>query len=296
MARNMESQGAKQSEKPNMESYKNSLPIKQNLLRRKIINAYYCDQGQSQHEDVLHALYLYPKLEEIWLTVPSWNQRSLRQTTTFVDLIGCILAKNRDPKLFALVVWALWKRINELRLGKSYDTPAQLMQRARSKLQDFSLQNTSMVLRVRRPPTQWQPPEHLQYKINFDGALFKAENYARIRVIIRNNEGQVMVSMSQQIPVPSTAIEVEALAAWCAMELALETGLNKGVLEGDSQILINALNTNSHSLSQFGHIVNDIWYLASHFSIISYSHVRRYCNTVAHSLARRAISFSSLQV
>ena len=80
------------------------------------------------------------------------------------------------------------------------------------------------------------------------------------------------------------------------MELALETGLNKGVLEGDSQILINALNTNSHSLSQFGHIVNDIWYLASHFSIISYSHVRRYCNTVAHLLARRAISFSSLQV
>ena len=87
------------------------------------------------------------------------------------------------------------------------------MQRARSKLQDFSLHNTSKVLRVRRPPTQWQPPEHLQYKINFDGALFKAENYARIRVIIRNNEGQVMVSMSQQIPVPSTAIEVEALAA-----------------------------------------------------------------------------------
>ena len=80
------------------------------------------------------------------------------------------------------------------------------------------------------------------------------------------------------------------------MELALETGLNKGVLEGDSQILINALNTNSHSLSQFGHIVNDIRYLASHFSIISYSHVRRYCNIVAHSLARRAISFSSLQV
>ena len=49
------------------------------------------------------------------------------------------------------------------------------------------------------------------------------------------------------------------------MELALETGFTKGVLEGDSQVVISALKTNSHNLSQFGHIVNEIQYLASHF-------------------------------
>ena len=97
---------------------------------------------------------------------------------------------------------------------------------------------------------------------------------------------KVMVSLSQRIPLPTTAIEVEALATRRAMELALETGLNKGVLEGDSQVLINALNTNSYSLSQFGHIVNNIRYLASHLSILSYSHVWRHYNIVAHSSAR----------
>ena len=95
-----------------------------------------------------------------------------------------------------------------------------------------------------------------------------------------------MVSLSQRIPLPTRAIEVEALATRRAMELALETGLNKGVLEGDSQVLINALNTNSYSLSQFGHIVNNIRYLASHLSILSYSHVWRHYNIVAHSSAR----------
>ena len=142
----------------------------------------------------------------------------------------------------------------------------------------------------------WQPPAHQQYKINFDGALFKDENQAGIGVVIRDSKGQVMVSLAQRIPLPNTAIEVEALAAWRAMELALEIGLNKGVLEGDSLILMNALKSNSHSLAQFGHIINDIQYLASQFSIISFSHVRRHCYTVAHSIARRAISFSSLQV
>ena len=108
--------------------------------------------------------------------------------------------------------------------------------------------------------------------------------------------GQVMASLAQRIPLPSTTIEVEALVAQRAMELALEIGLNKGVLEGDSLILMNALKTNSHSLAQFGHIIKDIQFLASQFSIISFSHVKRHCNTIAHSIARRALSFSSLQV
>ena len=108
--------------------------------------------------------------------------------------------------------------------------------------------------------------------------------------------GQVMASLAQRIPLPSTTIEVEALVAQRAMELALEIGLNKGVLEGDSLILMNALKTNSHSLAQFGHIIKDIQFLTSQFSIISFSHVKRHCNTIAHSIARRALSFSSLQV
>ena len=103
------------------------------------------------------------------------------------------------------------------------------------------------------------------------------------------------MSLAQRIA-PNTAIKVEALTARRALELALKTGLNKGVLEGNSLILMNTVKSNSHSLSQFGHIANDIQYLASQFSIISYSHIRGHCNNVAHSLARRAISFSSLQV
>lgn len=159
--------------------------------------------------------------------------------------------------------WSFDKHLILLRLGKSCDTLAQLIQRARSRLRDFSLHNTSMVLPMVRPPTQWQPPEHLQYKINFNGALFKAENYAGIGAIIRNSEGQVMMSLSQRIPLPTTAIEVEALAARRAMELALEIGLNKGVLEGDSQVLINALNTNSLSFT--------IWSYCKRYMVFSLS-------------------------
>nr|XP_023904539.1 uncharacterized protein LOC112016250 [Quercus suber] len=275
---------------------KNSLPTKQNLVRRKVLTDDCCDQCKMQKEDTFHALYLCPKLEEIWLSKQAWNQCSLRQVTSFVDLMGHILAENRDPDLFAMVVWAIWKRRNDIRVGKRGENLPNLVQQAQTRLQNFLLHNSATTTSTGQPPTQWQPPAHQQYKINFDGALFKDENQAGLGVVIRDSKGQVMVSLAQRIPLPSTAIEVEALAARRALEMALETGLNKGVLEGDSLILMKALKSNSHSLAQFGHIVNDIHYLASQFPMISFSHVRRHCNSVAHSIARRALSFSSLQV
>ena len=83
---------------------KNSLPTKRNLVKRKVLNEDYCDHYKMQHEDTLHALYLDLKLKEIWLSVQAWNQCSLRQTMSFVDLMGCVLVENRNPDLFAMVV------------------------------------------------------------------------------------------------------------------------------------------------------------------------------------------------
>ena len=115
-------------------------------------------------------------------------------------------------------------------------------------------------------------------------------------VIIQNDMGQVMVSLLQKTMLPFIAIEVEAMATRRALELALETGFDQVILEGDSHILITALRNSSHSLSHFGHIVKDIQYLASCFSEIHYSHARRHYNTVVHSLVRRAIPISQMQV
>ncbi|XP_075649795.1 UDP-glucuronate 4-epimerase 4-like [Castanea sativa] len=114
--------------------------------------------------------------------------------TSFVDLMGCILPENRGLDLFAMVVWAIWKRGNDMR----------------------------------------------------------AENQAEIGVVIRDSKGQVMVSLAQRIPLPNTAIEVEALAARHAMELALETGLNKGVFGGTTHDIYSYTVVWASSSSVYG--------------------------------------------
>ena len=265
-------------------------------MKRKIINEDRCEHCKDQKEDVIHALYQCSKLQDLWSKVECWNHSSLKQATSFIDLMGCVFPNNRDPELFSMVAWAIWNRRNNLRLGKAAALLDELLSQTKDRLRDFKLYNSSSVIPVGRPPTRWQAPNQNTYKVNFDGALFSAANTAGMGVVIRNDEGQVMVSLSQKTTLPFTAIEVEAMAARRALELALETRFQQIILEGDSQILLSALENNSHTLSNFGHLITDIHYLASCFSKIQYSHVRRHCNTVTHSLARRVVSLSQMQV
>ena len=265
-------------------------------MKRKVINDNLCEQCKDQREDVIYALYHCPKLRGLWSDVQLRDHSCLKQATSFIDLIGCVFADNRDPTLFSMVAWAIWNRRNNLRLGKPAAPLNELVTQAQDRLREFQLYNFSTIIPVGRPPTNWQAPSSNTYEVNFDGALFAAENRAGLGMVIRNSKGQVMLSLSEKTSLPYTAIEVEALAARRALKLALETGFQQITLEGDSQILISALVNNTHSLSSFGHILKDIQFLASCFSKINYSHVRRHCNTVAHSLARRAISLSQLQV
>ena len=53
-------------------------------------------------------------------------------------------------------------------------------------------------------------------------------------VVIRNDMGQVMVSLLQKTMLPFIVIEVEAMATRRALELALGTGFDQVILEDDS--------------------------------------------------------------
>ena len=98
-------------------------------------------------------------------------------------------------------------------MGKNEETLVHLLQQARERVSDFLQHNTVSVAPVGRPLAHWQPPGPSLYKVNVDGARFDAENTTRLGVVIRNEHGQVMVSLSERIPLPSTVIEVKALAA-----------------------------------------------------------------------------------
>lgn len=59
----------------------------------------------------------------------------------------------------------------------------------------------------------------------------------------------VMDSLTQQLPLPFTVLEMEDLEARKVLEFVLELGFNRVILEGDCEILIKALQSMKQSLA-----------------------------------------------
>ena len=59
----------------------------------------------------------------------------------------------------------------------------------------------------------------------------------------------VMDSLTQQLPLPFTVLEMEDLEARKVLEFVLELGFNRAILEGDCEILIKALQSMKQSLA-----------------------------------------------
>ena len=75
-------------------------------------------------------------------------------------------------------------------------------------------------------------------------------------------------------------------ALWFAKEL----GFRSLIVESNSEVIINLINGGNMTQSEFGHILQNIYFLCSFFSYVSFCHVKRQGNCVAHRFARRAVT------
>ena len=102
--------------------------------------------------------------------------------------------------------------------------------------------------------------------------------------MIRNDQGQVLASLSQQISLPHSPDVVEALATAWAISFDLEIGCSSFILDGDSKTVIKTLNCEENSLSPFGYILALAKATTEASCYISFSHIRRLGNSVTHNL------------
>jgi len=142
---------------------------------------------------------------------------------------------------------------------------------------------------------KWIPPDPSYFKINFDTAI--RANFSAQAVVCRNSQGKILQTESI-ISLPCTPNEGEALAAQLAISLAISLKLTLVIFEGDSQIVILALQNPSVAQDwRISPIIqNSIDTIPPHISW-SARKVDRSANFCAHYLARRAaagVSFGSI--
>ncbi|GMY15487.1 hypothetical protein FCV25MIE_10726 [Fagus crenata] len=217
----------------------------------------------------------------------------------FADLLIKVLHLGRDsePELFIIICWELWQRRNKIRLQQEAVSINQVGSKAKCYLEEFTRETEQSKPQPQPEMTvKWQPPSKLRYKVNFNGAVFKETNEAGIGVIVRDSHGLVMASLTQKVRFPHSVPSIEAWAVKRAIQFVLEIGLTEAEFEGDSQIIVSALNNPHPSLAPYGLLITDAKVLASKLQSFSFSHVKRQGNQLAHALARKALSCNSLEV
>ena len=146
------------------------------------------------------------------------------------------------------------------------------------------------------PLVRWKPPLINVYKVNFEGAIFKESNTRGIGVVIRDNNGMVIATLSQKVYGTHTVEIIEALAARRAIHFAKEVGVADVEFEGDAKTVIHNLSSNDSIYTPYGLVLKDAKVMLQEIQRFSLSHTRRSGNSIAHALARRASECNSVLV
>ena len=211
----------------------------------------------------------------------------------FRDLLNKFMQVDDDfrPEMFAIISWSLWNRRNALHFGHETLPIVKINSVACTLLHDFI---NSQILDA--PPVwpvvqhQWCPLEQGLVKVNFDAALFKHKNSARLGAIVRDWRGANLGALSMPVLLSSTIAELEALACLRAIQFATNLGLQRVIFEGDLTTIISAVSHGYSVMVSFGNIIDDVRHLLPRFSVVSFNHVHRLGNVVADALAKKASS------
>jgi ribonuclease HI len=126
------------------------------------------------------------------------------------------------------------------------------------------------------PPSNW-------IKINFDTAI--RDSFSAQAVICRDSQGQVL-HMSSQISPPCTPNVGEARAALLACSVAASLSYSHFIIEGDSEVVIHALNNpNSVRDWRISSVILDCLDTIPEASVWEAQKIKRSSNFCAHSIA-----------
>ena len=92
-------------------------------------------------------------------------------------------------------------------------------------------------------------------------------------MIIRDNQGLAMAALAQNVQLASSVLEMEALAATRAGELAVEIGLYRIIFEGESNIVIKGPTDQVPNFAPFSFLIKEANDLANQLNHVKFQHV-----------------------
>ncbi|KAK9988033.1 hypothetical protein SO802_028272 [Lithocarpus litseifolius] len=167
-------------------------------------------------ESAIHALWDCAAVQDVWAGSIAKLQKGVTDFSDFMQLMEHLVDRLsiEEMELFWVQCWLIWNQRNCVLYGGQLKHLTSLNKRAEEFLEEFKHAQVSLDgrLREQRIDDAWQPPPPMEYKLNFDAAIFSGQEKSGIGAIIRNDKGEVMAGMSAIGPKVDTSEEAELLA------------------------------------------------------------------------------------
>ncbi|XP_009337067.2 uncharacterized protein LOC103929570 [Pyrus x bretschneideri] len=138
---------------------------------------------------------------------------------------------------------------------------------------------------------KWHPPDrHDVIKLNFDGSI--SNNRAATTFVLCNSNSQVIRVGALNLD-GAIILVAEATGLREGLQCARRKGFTKVKVEGDSKLIIDAVQGHWGIPWRVSSIINDIRILARSFSHVDWKHIFREINFVADALAHLILSLSN---
>lgn len=277
------------------------LPLRDNLRKRGWELDCRCPMCGETNETASHALISCTQAKRVWglsplrLTSPDDYGGTIMEWVTRVS-------RNVNEDIWWDILWSLmwgiWLRRNAWMFENRKVGSVEVMGKVVHLVHEYvaameepsSQQNSDS-----GGPRTWKAPDHGLFKINSDVAVF-GDGKLDFGGIVRDEMGEVMLATCAMYDGESSTDIGEALAARHAVKTAVEAGLWTVVLESDSLKLITHLKKGVKETTNFGFIISDILFHGSFCLSLSFNHVHREGNRVAHKLAHLSKEFRDMRV
>ena len=126
---------------------------------------------------------------------------------------------------------------------------------------------------------------HLAYLSRY-GAVFSQSGQIGVGVVIRDHEGRVIATLSNQVQHPLGPLEIEAKALEVGVWFTWDVGIREVILECDSKIVSNALLSLCTLPMIISNILPWVYHQLQDFRVAQVLYVRRQGNNPTHILAK----------
>ncbi|XP_035544636.1 uncharacterized protein LOC118348020 [Juglans regia] len=243
----------------------NLLATRKNLRSKRIVEDSRCPICLQEEETVMHVLWQCPAANDVWsgsvISVQKWRVGE-------GDLLGLLEELTEklsigDMEEVAVVLRGLWLRRNTFVFDSKLLSHTYVISTARESLEEYQ-SSCGKITEIRQQANtgglvhSWNPLDVDWFKANWDAALDVKQRKVGLGVVIRNDKGEVMAACCESKSFVDQPAIAEGWALRKAMELCEDLRFNKVIMEGDAQVVVNAVNSQIEDLSYFGSIIEDL--------------------------------------